>query len=1068
MEKSLYDVVLEITPADQIDKACQAINRQNVFPGFRKGKTPIARIIAISKTTTSLQKKVCAELAASAFPDEKPEDVLATEFDISDERLPGFLAAYIAKDQGFPYSVDEILQVFAPKTLIETNGSSNNLEEELTTPEIVPSPQAVAEKQHEQDSGEANADGPNVSLENQSANITEVAISTTSTTSSTARGTTTKHDGGVKMQYLGNIQVVPSDYGSFSFYNFYPIASIEADGQVRVLEYFERKELFPEKGNINIYSVTRNDDHLADIFGHGDLVILDITDDILQVNRKANNELNMTNKKIEIGTLEARKAIHYPDEFGFYPVVDYSDTAAALTEDRIIRIAQHEVGGQYEKSVMIRMGTHEYVGPFLLVPDQNTNTYYINPQAKKNNYLFNVYHVTNSVDCFFNIQRPDGTYYGAPMMDIQFVNLNAMQSEMRDFIPQDALVQELSNVLSAKEGDATSVSVESAFAGIELPNNIAAARRERLVNIFSQIGSLDGLVDSVSKAVSNLLAHAASENREHFDSVFMTLAEDPKFMLKIQRHRRIAEAIKVKEGELERLQTDYEEMLKRHEETEQQLETKQSALLTDSIQAKQALLTEVEEKLAARLQALALVDDIQRLQVEKGIEEALLSRAKKEHEEVRGQTQTILETFRNDVKEPMAQIAHVVLNSEIEAIVSEAADKALHRKVQSAERPALLLTQQLTKNCDVSIVAENVLDTVCNRILLHRSYTRNEIVNLMICLTQGFLTVFSGAPGTGKTSVCSIIAHALGLDKKVSVTAKSENDDQTVEHCLERYIVVPVERGWSSKRDFVGYYNPLTKSFDKANSAIYQALEVSDIEARMAEPTSVPPSIIMLDEANLSPMEYYWADFMGICDDTNRNTAINLSENDRFRVSDSLRFMATINNDHTTENLSPRLIDRAWVISLPQPNSPRITRFDEYYDPIPMSILHKAFDVDGDTINLDTVTESILKEVFELCREKLNTNISPRAELAIRKYCKVGSGLFVSSRSGVDGPIVAIDYAIAQKILPKVQGSGSVYKKKLEEFNEVLVRNNLLKSSETLIRIIQRGDRNMQYYQYFA
>lgn len=1069
MEKTFYEVVLEITPPEHIEKACQVVNRQNVFPGFRKGKTPIPRIIALSKTTPSLQKKVCAELAASAFPEEKPDDVLATKFDVTDERVPGYLAAYIAKDHEFPYSIDEILQIFAPKPLIEENDSSNTPAKELPKSETIIENNAAQDEQHEHDDDVADDEISDASsIGSQTANVTEVAIQTNLSHIGITKGIAAKHDGGVKMQYLGNIQVVPSEYGSFSFYNFYPIAIIETDGKVRMLDYYERKELFPEKGNINIYSATRNDDHLADIFSHGDLVILDITEDILLVNRKANNELNITNKKIEIGSLEARKAIHFPDEFGLYPIIDYNDAAAALSEDRIIRIAQHEVEGQYDESVMIRMGANEYVGPFALVSDQNTNTYYINPQAKKNNYLFNVYHGDNSIDCFFNIQRPDGAYHGAPMMDIQFVNLNEMRGELRDFIPQDALVQELSSILAAKDDDATSASIESAFAGIELPNNIAAARRERLVNIFSQIGSLEGLVESVSKAISNLLVHAANEDRDHFDSVFMTLAEDPKFMLKIQRHRRIAEAIKVKEGELERLQTDYEEMLKRHEETEQQLETKQTALLTDSIQAKQAKLTEVEEKLAARLQALALVDDIQKLQVAKGIEEALLGRAKKEHEEVRGQTQTILETFRNDVKEPMAQIAHVVLNSEIEAIVSDAADKALHRKAQRVDRPALLLTKQLAEHCDSSIVSENILDTLYNRILLHRSYTRNEIINLMICLTQGFLTVFSGAPGTGKTSVCSIIAHALGLDKKVSVAIKSESDDETVEHSLERYVVVPVERGWSSKRDFVGYYNPLTKSFDKANSAIYQALEVSDIEAGMDEASCVPPSIIMLDEANLSPMEYYWADFMGVCDDTNRNTAINLSENDRFRVSDSLRFMATINNDHTTENLSPRLIDRAWVISLPQPSSPRITRFDEYYDPIPMSILHKAFDVEGDTISLDTVTESILKEVFELCREKLNTNVSPRAELAIRKYCKVGSGLFESSRSGVDGPIVAIDYAIAQKILPKVQGSGSAYKKKLEEFNEVLVRNNLLKSSEMLIRIIQRGDRNMQYYQYFA
>ncbi len=34
--------------------------------------------------------------------------------------------------------------------------------------------------------------------------------------------------------------------------------------------------------------------------------------------------------------------------------------------------------------------------------------------------------------------------------------------------------------------------------------------------------------------------------------------------------------------------------------------------------------------------------------------------------------------------------------------------------------------------------------------------------------------------------------------------------------------------------------------------------------------------MILLDEANLSPMEYYWADFMNICDDIDYTSIINL------------------------------------------------------------------------------------------------------------------------------------------------------------------------------------------------
>ena len=69
--------------------------------------------------------------------------------------------------------------------------------------------------------------------------------------------------------------------------------------------------------------------------------------------------------------------------------------------------------------------------------------------------------------------------------------------------------------------------------------------------------------------------------------------------------------------------------------------------------------------------------------------------------------------------------------------------------------------------------------------------------------------------------------------------------------------------------------------------------------------------IILLDEANLSPMEYYWSDFMNICDDLGPQSTVNLGENYVFGIPETLHFVATINNDHTTETLSPRLIDRA-------------------------------------------------------------------------------------------------------------------------------------------------------------
>lgn len=92
------------------------------------------------------------------------------------------------------------------------------------------------------------------------------------------------------------------------------------------------------------------------------------------------------------------------------------------------------------------------------------------------------------------------------------------------------------------------------------------------------------------------------------------------------------------------------------------------------------------------------------------------------------------------------------------------------------------------------------------------NYDKNTILNIFICYTQGFLTVFSGEPGTGKTSICKILASVLGLAVPEKAIPKYKDG-----YIATRFIPVSVERGWTTKRDFIGYYNPLTKAFDRSN-----------------------------------------------------------------------------------------------------------------------------------------------------------------------------------------------------------------------------------------------------------
>lgn len=87
-----------------------------------------------------------------------------------------------------------------------------------------------------------------------------------------------------------------------------------------------------------------------------------------------------------------------------------------------------------------------------------------------------------------------------------------------------------------------------------------------------------------------------------------------------------------------------------------------------------------------------------------------------------------------------------------------------------------------------------------------RDYVNNEVINFFVCLSQCYITTFAGLPGTGKTSLCHILAASLGLLNESGPS---------------RFCEIPVENGWTSYRDYIGYHNPLTRRHEIANPGAY-------------------------------------------------------------------------------------------------------------------------------------------------------------------------------------------------------------------------------------------------------
>ena len=342
----------------------------------------------------------------------------------------------------------------------------------------------------------------------------------------------------------------------------------------------------------------------------------------------------------------------------------------------------------------------------------------------------------------------------------------------------------------------------------------------------------------------------------------------------------------------------------------------------------------------------------------------------------------------------------------------------------------------------------------------YRDYDYNTILNLYILFTQSLLTVFSGRPGSGKTSICHIMAHVLGL------TALESRSKMT------RFLPVAVERGWTSKRDFLGYFNPLTKQFESPDPRRYEAVRLMDAESR--EGFGTFPFLMLLDEANLSPMEYYWADFMNAGLEAGCMNTLSLGDGELYRISPNLRFVATINNDQTTESLSPRLIDRAWIVTLPEPTWENLGRCDlpvpDANDPtvklVDWASLRQTFSKAACLEDIRPYEERIHSTLSAIYKEfaKMGLNPSARTQRAIFSYVAVATKWFEKEADQAFSFNTAIDYAVLQKLLPAISLVGAQYDEPLKGLKNLLESNDLAKSANALDEIINRGEASMNLY----
>lgn len=341
-------------------------------------------------------------------------------------------------------------------------------------------------------------------------------------------------------------------------------------------------------------------------------------------------------------------------------------------------------------------------------------------------------------------------------------------------------------------------------------------------------------------------------------------------------------------------------------------------------------------------------------------------------------------------------------------------------------------------------------------------YPLNVITRFYGSLCTNMIVLLSGDPGTGKTSLVKYFAEVIG----------------------GVYKIIPVQANWRDQQDIIGFFNPIEKYY--FSTPFLDAL----LEAEN-NPEKI--HLICLDEMNLARVEYYFAHFLSILQmkdekdrkielyssnhyseinkevekiieqnnsqDKNlekfkRQTSMKSGIKPEIKIPSNVRFLGTLNVDDTTLELSPKVIDRSFIIDFEKNTN------DNDFDKM---IEEEYSDIDYDTTlylhpsefkqkeyQLESSQEKELMSIIEIV-EKLGIKLSHRVENNINEFISLSK----------DQRFPILDYVLVSMILPKIKfifqdKKDQKYKVLVEELKPALKRYPV--SLSKLEDIIERSE----------
>ena len=327
-------------------------------------------------------------------------------------------------------------------------------------------------------------------------------------------------------------------------------------------------------------------------------------------------------------------------------------------------------------------------------------------------------------------------------------------------------------------------------------------------------------------------------------------------------------------------------------------------------------------------------------------------------------------------------------------------------------------------------------------------------------LTKPFV-ILTGLTGSGKTKLAQAFAMWICEEKN-------------------QYALVPVGADWTNREPLLGYPNSLKSNhYVKPDSGVLDILlraHVNFLENGQ-ELRRCKPYFLILDEMNLSHVERYFADFLSAMESGDEiklyaggNRYGDFDEMDnpiestkipcQILLPKNLFIVGTVNIDETTYMFSPKVLDRANTIEF-RVSKEEMGKYLKDAKPLKMDAINAKGKENAESFMQLAARDSIQidrkkhKDIFLAFFEKLQAVASEFGYRTANEMTELVAYLIHFGLTDNQ----AIDFAIMQKLLPKLHGSRSKLSKTLPALME-LCEGKYPISMEKLIRMQKGAEEN--------